>query len=381
MAQKRDYYEILGVSKGATDTELKKAYRTIAKKYHPDLNPNDKEAESKFKEANEAYEILSDPQKRQQYDQFGHSAFENGGAGGGYGAGGYQDFGGFSDIFESFFGGAGGGFGGSSSRRNGPQKGRDLEKTVILSFKEAAFGVKKEISILKNEKCTECNGSGAKSGTHPETCQNCHGTGEIKQVQRTPFGNFQSSATCNKCGGTGKIIKEPCKKCSGSGFERKTKKLEINIPKGIDDGQTMTIRGEGEPGKNGGPNGDLYLNIRITKDKLFSRKEYDVYIDLPLTFVEATLGAKVIVPTIDEKIELTIPEGTQYGAKFVLKGKGIPYLRGNGRGNQYVIVKIEIPKKLTSKQKDLLKQFDKACDNGNYTTKKSFLDNIKEIFS
>ena len=252
---------------------------------------------------------------------------------------------------------------------------------MILSFREAAFGVKKTVSVLKNEKCSDCSGTGAKSGTHPETCSNCQGTGEVRQVQRTPFGSFQSSAACTKCGGTGKVIKEPCRKCSGSGVERKTKNIEVNIPKGIDDGQTLTVRGEGEPGKNGGPYGDLYLNIRITKDKLFTRKEFDVYVDLPLTFVEASLGAKIIVPTLDEKIELTIPEGTQFGAKFVLKGKGIPHLRGNGRGNQYVIAKIEVPKKLSSKQKDLLKQFEKASDNANYTSKKSFIDNIKELFS
>lgn len=378
MAQKRDYYEVLGVSKDASEAELKKAYRQVAKKYHPDLNPDNKEAEAKFKEANEAYEILSDPTKRQQYDQFGHAAFENGGAGAGYGA--YSDFGGFSDIFDSFFGGGFGGFGGGG-RKNGPQKGRDLQKSVTITFMEAAFGVKKEISILKYVRCEECGGSGAQKGTSPETCPVCHGRGQVNQTQRTPFGTFQTSAPCSHCGGTGQIIKEPCKHCSGSGQVRKTKTLEINIPKGIDDGQTLTVRGEGEPGKRGGPNGDLYLEIRVQKDKIFQRDGYDIYVELPITFMEAALGTKAVVPTLDGKIELTIPEGTQPDAKFVMKGKGVPYLRGSGRGNQYVIVKLEVPKKLSQKQKDLLKEFDKSCEGANHSKKKSFLDTLKEMFS
>lgn len=378
MAQKRDYYEVLGVSKSATDAELKKAYRQIAKKYHPDLNPGDKEAEAKFKEANEAYEVLSDPQKRQQYDQFGHAAFENGGAGAGYGA--YGDFGGFSDIFDSFFGGGFSSFGGRS-RKNGPQKGRDLHKSVTVTFREACFGVKKEISILKFESCDKCGGTGAKQGTSPEQCPVCHGSGQVSQTQRTPFGAFQTSSPCSHCGGSGQIIKDPCKACGGSGQVRKTKTLEINIPKGIDDGQTLTIRGEGEPGKRGGPNGDLYLEIRVQRDKIFQRDGYDVYVELPVTFAEAALGAKLVVPTIDGKIELSVPEGTQPDAKFVLKGKGIPYLRGSGRGNQYVIVKLEIPKRLSQKQKKLLQEFDSACESTNHSQKKTFMETIKDMFS
>ena len=378
MAQKRDYYEVLGVSKDATDAELKKAYRQVAKKYHPDLNPDNKEAEAKFKEANEAYEVLSDSQKRKQYDQFGHAAFENGGAGAGYGA--YSDFGGFSDIFDSFFGGGFGGFGGGS-RRNGPQKGRDLQKSITITFMEAAFGAKKEISILKNEKCEECGGSGAAKGTSPETCPVCHGSGQVSQVQRTAFGAFQTSAPCSHCGGTGQVIKESCKKCGGSGQLRKTKTIEINIPKGIDDGQTLTLRGEGEPGKRGGPNGELYLEISVQRDKIFQRDGYDVYVELPITFAEAALGAKVVVPTLEGKIELTVPEGTQPDAKFVLKGKGVPYLRGSGRGNQYVIVKLEVPKKLSQKQKDLLKEFDKTCEGSTHSKKKSFMETLKDMFS
>ena len=378
MAQKRDYYEVLGVSKDATDAELKKAYRQVAKKYHPDLNPDNKEAEAKFKEANEAYEVLSDSQKRKQYDQFGHAAFENGGAGAGYGA--YSDFGGFSDIFDSFFGGGFGGFGGGS-RRNGPQKGRDLQKSITITFMEAAFGAKKEISILKNEKCEECGGSGAAKGTSPETCPVCHGSGQVSQVQRTAFGAFQTSAPCSHCGGTGQVIKESCKKCGGSGQLRKTKTIEINIPKGIDDGQTLTLRGEGEPGKRGGPNGDLYIEIRVQRDKIFQRDGYDVYVELPITFAEAALGAKVVVPTLEGKIELTVPEGTQPDAKFVLKGKGVPYLRGSGRGNQYVIVKLEVPKKLSQKQKDLLNEFDKTCEGSTHSKKTSFMETLKDMFS
>lgn len=379
MAQKRDYYEVLGVSKDATEAELKKAYRQVAKKYHPDLNPDNKEAEAKFKEANEAYEVLSDSQKRKQYDQFGHAAFENGGAGAGYGA--YSDFGGFSDIFDSFFGGGFGGFGGGGNRRNGPQKGRDLQKSITITFMEAAFGVKKEISILKSEKCEECNGSGAAKGTSPETCPVCHGSGQVSQVQRTAFGAFQTSAPCSHCGGTGQVIKESCKKCGGSGQIRKTKTIEITIPKGIDDGQTLTLRGEGEPGKRGGPNGDLYLEIRVQRDKIFQRDGYDVYVELPITFAEAALGAKLVVPTLEGKIELTVPEGTQPDAKFVLKGKGVPYLRGTGRGNQYVIVKLEVPKKLSQKQKDLLKEFDKTCEGSTHSKKKSFMETLKDMFS
>lgn len=381
MAEKRDYYEVLGVQKGATDDEIKKAYRKVAKKYHPDLNPDNKEAEEKFKEVNEAYEVLSDSEKRQQYDQFGHVAFENGGMGSGFGGGfSGSGFGGFEDIFESFFGGGMGGSFSGGSRRNGPQKGRNLQKSVTISFKEAAFGVEKEISITKNEKCSHCGGSGAEKGTTPETCDTCKGTGEVRRVQRTPLGNFQTSSTCPNCGGTGKVIKTPCKKCGGSGVERKSKKLKITIPKGIANGQTMTLRGEGEPGKNGGPNGDLYLEIRVTADKVFKREGFDVYIDLPITYAEAVLGAKVTVPTLDGKVEFTIPEGTQYNSKFMLKGKGIPYLRGNGRGNQYVIVKIEVPKKLNQKQKNLLKEFDSACEDTNHSARKSFFDKIKDLF-
>lgn len=383
MAEKRDYYEVLGVQKGATEDEIKKAYRKVAKKYHPDLNPGNKEAEEKFKEANEAYEVLSDPKKKEQYDQFGHAAFENGGMGGagGFGGGfsGAGGFGGFEDIFDSFFGGGFGGMGGGT-RRNGPQKGRNLQKSVTISFKDAAFGIEKEISITKNEKCSACGGSGAEKGTSPETCPTCKGTGEVRRVQRTPLGNFQTSSTCPNCGGTGKFVKTPCKKCGGSGLERKTRKIKIKIPKGIADGQTMTLRGEGEPGKNGGPNGDLYLEIRVTSDKIFKREGFDVYIDLPITYAEAALGAKVTVPTLDGKVEFSIPEGTQNGAKFMLKSKGIPYLRGSGRGNQYVVVKVEIPKKLNAKQKALLKEFDAACEESNHSARKSFLDKIKGLF-
>ncbi len=380
MAEKRDYYEVLGVSKSATEDDLKKAYRKVAKQYHPDLHPGDKEAEAKFKEANEAYAVLSDSQKRQQYDQFGHAAFDQTAGGGGFG-GGFGGFGDFSDIFDSFFGGGFGGFGGGgSSRRNGPQRGRDLQKAVTISFKESVFGVKKEISITKNERCSDCMGSGARKGTSPETCSNCNGSGTVRKVQRTPIGNIQTTGTCPNCNGTGKIIKEPCKTCNGNGVERKTKKLEINIPAGIDDGQAITLRGEGEPGKNNGPMGDLYIEVNVTPDKIFQRSGFDIYVELPITYAEAALGGKVIVPAINGKIEMTIPEGTQHGAKFMLKGKGIPYLRGGGVGNQYVIVKVEIPKKLNQKQKELLKKFDEACESSNHAKRKSFFSTLKDYF-
>ncbi len=379
MAEKRDYYEVLGVSKNATEDDLKKAYRKVAKQYHPDLHPGDKEAEAKFKEANEAYAVLSDPQKRQQYDQFGHAAFDQSAGGGGFG-GGFSGFGDFGDIFDSFFGDGFGGFGGGGTRRNGQQRGRDLQKSVKISFKESVFGVKKEISVTKNERCSECNGSGAAKGTSPETCSGCNGSGTVRKVQRTPIGNIQTTGTCPSCNGTGKIIKNPCKNCNGNGVERKTKKIEINIPAGIDDGQAITLRGEGEPGKNNGPMGDLYIEIQVTPDKIFKRSGFDIYVELPITYAEAALGGKVVVPTISEKIEMTIPEGTQHGAKFMLKGKGIPYLRGGGVGNQYVIVKLEVPKKLNQKQKDLLKKFDEACEGSNHTGRKNFFSTLKEYF-
>lgn len=377
MAEKRDYYEVLGVSKGATDAEIKKAYRVLAKKYHPDLNPNDKTAEAKFKEVSEAYEVLSDSEKKSRYDQFGHAGvdpnFGAGGAGGFGGFDGFGGFGGFGDIFESFFGGGG------SARRNGPQKGNDIRQGIKLTFEEAAFGCEKELSVTRNETCSECGGSGAKKGTTAETCSQCGGSGEVKVAQRTPFGQFMTTKVCDKCRGKGKIIKEPCPQCGGRGVNRKTRKISVKIPQGIDDGQTISIRGEGEPGLKGGPNGDLFVTIQIKSHPIFERREFHVYCEVPITFIQATLGSELEVPTLDGRVKYNIPEGTQTGTTFRLKGKGIPYLHGHGRGDQYVRVEVEIPKNLTDKQKDVLREFDGVTDNSKYQKRKNFIDKMKDV--
>ena len=377
MAEKRDYYEVLGVGRDASADEIKKAYRKLAKKYHPDVNPDNKEAEAKFKEASEAYEVLSDPQKKSQYDTYGHSAFDGTG---GFGGGGFSDFGGFggfSDIFDSFFGG---GFGGNTGR-TGPQQGRDIEKVIEITFEEAAFGVEKEVNILRSEKCPTCNGVGGKNKDDVKTCPKCNGTGQERVIQRTMMGQFVNMRTCSQCGGRGKIITNPCPDCNGTGNVRKTRTIKVNIPAGIDEGQRISLRGEGEAGKFGGPSGDLYIAVRIRRHPVFTRRGYDVFVDMPITFSEAALGAKVIVPTIHGKIEMSVPEGTQNGDRFVLKGKGITSLRGIGKGNQYVTVNIEIPKKLSSKQKEILKEFQETFEPQNHSKKKKFTDAIKELFN
>ena len=380
MADKRDYYDVLGISKGATDDEIKKAYRREAKKYHPDLHPGDKEAEAKFKEVNEAYEVLSDADKKSRYDQFGHAGvdpnFGAGGAGGGFGGG----FGGFDfgDIFDMF----GGGFGGfGSSRRNGPKRGADIRKEIEITFEEAAFGCKKKITIIKQENCKNCGGSGAKPGTSAQTCQKCGGRGQVQTQTRTPLGYMTNVTTCPDCHGSGKIIKEPCQECHGSGKVRMQKTVEINIPQGINDGQTMQMSGHGEPGERGGPNGDLLILIKIKKHELYKREEFDVYIDFPVTFTQAALGATVQVPTLDGIVEYDIPEGTQAGSVFRLKGKGIPYIRGRGRGDQYVKIEVEIPKNLSQKQKSILLEFENETEGKNYKRQKSFIDKVKDLFT
>jgi len=374
MADKRDYYEVLGVSKGASDDELKKAYRKVAKKYHPDLHPNDKEAEEKFKEVNEAYAVLSDSEKRSRYDQFGHAGVDpNFGAGGGAGGFGGFDFG---DIFGDFFGGGFGGFGGGA-RRNGPVRGNDVRQVVDITFEEAAFGVQKKLSITKMENCSVCGGSGAKPGTSPATCGRCGGTGQVKNQVRTPLGYMTNIGTCPECGGKGKIIKDPCRECRGTGKVRKNSVIEFDIPAGIDNGQTIQISGKGEPGERGGPNGDLLVTVRVKPHPLFERDGYNVFIDMPITFVQAALGATVKVPTLDGAVEYDIPEGTQSETTFKLRGKGIPYLRSKARGDQYVRVRVEVPSNLSQKQKDLLREFD---EDGNYKQKKSFMDKAKKFF-
>lgn len=378
MAGKRDYYEVLGVDKSASDADIKKAYRKLAKQYHPDMNPGDKSAEAKFKEVNEAYEVLSDSQKRARYDQFGHAGTDpNGFGAGGFGGGfGDFDFGGFGDIFETFFGG---GFGTrTSGARNGPQKGADLKYSMEISFEEAAFGTKKEVSVNRMEVCHTCNGSGAKAGHQPVTCKNCNGSGQVQYKQRTPFGQFVNIKTCDVCHGEGKIITQPCETCSGKGRVRKNTKLQVTIPAGIDNGQTISIRGEGEHGVKAGPAGDLFISIRVKPHPIFKRQGNDINCDIPITFTQAALGAEIEVPTLDGKEKCVVPEGTQTGSVFKLKGKGIPFLRGGGRGDQYVKVNIEVPKKLNEKQKEVLRQFAELVGDEVHEQRKGFFDKMKD---
>ena len=377
MAEKRDYYEVLGVSKNASADEIKKAYRQEAKKYHPDLHPDDKVAEAKFKEINEAYEVLSDADKKARYDQFGHAGVDpNFGAGAG--GGGFDGFGDFGDIFSDIFGGFG--FGGGSARRNGPKRGADIRQIIELTFEEAAFGCKKKITLNKTENCEVCHGTGAKAGTNPTTCQRCGGSGQVTTQTRTPLGYMRNVTTCPECHGSGKIIKEPCTSCHGSGKVRRQRTIEVDIPQGINDGQTMQISGGGEIGTKGGPTGDLLLTIRIKKHEIFTRDDFDVYITMPITFVQAALGATIKVPTISGVVEYDIPSETQTGSIFRLRGKGIPYIRGKGRGDQYVKVEVETPKNLSQKQKELLRQFDGTTEAKNYKKRNGFIDTMKEIF-
>ena len=386
MAQeKRDYYEVLGVSKGASDAEIKKAYRKLAMKYHPDYNPGDKDAEAKFKEINEANEVLSDPKKRQLYDQYGFAgvdptyAAQNGG-----GPGGFSGFGGdgvdLGDIFGDIFGGGFGGFGGSSRQANpnAPRKGQDIRVRITLTFDEAVHGCKKNITITRQQECTECHGSGCAAGTSPETCPDCGGRGFVIRQQRTPFGVMQTQQPCSRCGGKGKLVKNPCKVCHGSGKVATKKTLEVSIPAGIDDGQRISLTGQGSVGENNGPNGDLILLVSVRPHPIFERQGNNLYCEMPITFVEAALGAKVTVPTLEGSSEFTIPEGTQNGSIFVLKGKGVTSVNGRSRGDLRVKVNIEVPKNLTKKQKDLLSAFANACEPKNHKEKQSFFDKFKK---
>ena len=382
--QKRDYYEVLGVSKGTSDDEIKKAYRKLAKKYHPDMNPGDKEAEAKFKEVNEAYSILSDSEKRARYDQFGHAGVDpNYGAGGpGSGFGGFDmgdiDLG---DIFGSFFGGGFGGFGGSaSSRRNGPQKGESLRASLTISFEEAAFGCEKEINLNRTEECEACHGSGAEPGTTAETCPDCRGTGVVRVQQRTGGFAFSSTAPCSRCRGTGKIIHTPCKACGGSGSVKKTKRVTVSIPAGIDDGQAISLRGQGNAGKNGGPAGDLIVAVHVKPHPQFHRDGTTVLYEQPVTFYQAVMGAELEIPTIDGKVKYNLPAGTQTGTTFRLRGKGIPELRGRGRGDQYVTVRVQVPTSLNGEQKEALRAFAEAMgeDVSEESGLKGFFDKHKK---
>lgn len=378
MADKRDYYEVLGISKGASDDEIKKAHRKLAKKYHPDLNKDNPEAAEEFKELNEAYEVLSDKDKRAKYDQFGFAGVDPnyGGGGGGFGGFGGFDMGDLGGIFDAFFGGGGGS---SRSRRNAPQRGETLQQRLMLSFEEAAFGCEKEITIGRVESCEACGGSGAAPGTSAETCSRCRGSGTVTQTQRTPLGMFQTQSPCPECRGTGKIIKTPCKKCAGKGKVRNSRTLKVKIPAGIDDGQSIQLRGQGGAGTNGGPAGDVIVTIGIRPHPLFTREGSDVLCEIPISFTQAALGVTLQVPTIDGKIEYQVPEGTQTGTVFRMRGKGIQNVNGRGRGDQFVRVNIEVPKNLSQKQKDLLREFEESS-NANHTARQSWWDKVKNAF-
>ncbi len=379
MAEKRDYYEVLGVAKNAGDDELKKAYRNLAKKYHPDVNPGDKAAEAKFKEANEAYAILSDPDKRAAYDNYGHAAFD--GTGNPTGAGGFDpsgfDFGDIGDIFGSIFGG---GFGGrTAQRRNGPIRGDDIGLRLDLTFEEAYFGVKRDISYNRIQKCPDCSGSGATKGTSPETCPVCGGSGQRRVTQRLGGMAFQSTTTCDNCRGTGKVIKDPCSNCRGTGYIRVTKKLEVSIPAGIDNGGRVALRGQGSDGRNGGSAGDLIIVVNVRPSDIFERDGNQLYCEVPVSVTDATLGAEIDVPTMEGPVKFTIPEGTQPGTSFTIRGKGFPYIgKPERRGDLIFTVKVEIPTKLNNKQKDLLRSFAESCGEENYKKRESFFKRFKK---
>ena len=373
---KRDYYEVLGINKSATEDEIKKAYRSLAKKYHPDMNPGDKDAEIKFKEVNEAYAVLSDSEKRSKYDRFGHAAFDPSAGGGGFG--GFGGFGGadfdFGDIFSSFFGGGGGS---SRSRQNMPIEGDDVATRVTISFEEAAFGCKKEVSFARIESCGDCNGTGAEKGTTPETCQTCHGTGRVTVQQQTMLGYMQTQRACQNCRGTGKIIKTPCKNCNGKGRIKINKKLEVNIPAGIDHMQNIILRGQGSAGVNGGANGDLIIEIRVKPDKFFERNGNNIFCEVPISFAEAALGAEIDVPALGGKTEkFKIPEGTQSGEQFTLRGKGIPNVNTGRKGDLIITVAVETPKNLNAKQKELMRAFADSLSESNGTKKESFFSKL-----
>lgn len=356
--QKRDYYEVLGVSKGASDEEIKKAYRKLAKKYHPDMNPGDKEAEGKFKEVNEAYSVLSDQETRSRYDQFGHAGVDpNYGAGGGGGFTG--DFGDIDlgDLFGSFFGGGFGGFGGTSARRSGPQQGESLRASLTVTFEEAAFGCEKDLLLTRTESCADCGGTGCAPGTTAEVCPDCRGSGQVRVQQRMGGMSFSSTTPCSRCRGSGKIIHQPCKACGGGGSVRRQKRVSVTIPAGIDDGQAVSLRGQGNAGKNGGPAGDLIVGVRVRPHPQFQREGTTVLYEHPISFYQAAMGAELEIPTIDGKVKYTMPAGTQTGTTFRLRGKGIPELRSRGRGDQYVTVTVKVPTGLTAEQKQALSAF------------------------
>lgn len=378
---KKDYYEVLEVSKSASEDEIKKAFRKLARQHHPDVNrDNPKAAEEKFKEINEAYEVLSDTEKRRQYDQFGHAAFDGAGAGAGPGGfGGFGGGGGINDIFDMFFGGQSGfGFGGG--RPSGPERGADLRYDMEISFEQAAFGLETEIQVPRTEDCPTCHGSGAAPGTHPETCPNCRGTGQTQVVQNTPFGRMVNVKACDRCRGEGKIVHSPCKECNGRGKVRNRRRIKIKIPAGVDTGSRLRVAHEGEAGTRGGPTGDLYVYIFVKPNNLFTREGDDVICEVPISIVQATLGDEIEVPTLDGKVKLRIPEGTQSGVTLRLKEKGIPHLRGHGRGDQHVRVKVVTPKKLTERQRELLREFARLGGEDVNPEEKGFFKKVKDAF-
>lgn len=375
LMSKRDYYEVLGVSKGATKDEIKKAYRKLSKKYHPDIN-KDEDAPEKFKEIAEAYESLSDDQKRAHYDQFGHTD-PNQGFGGFGGGGGDFGFGGFEDIFSSIFGG-----GGRRRDPNAPRQGADLQYTMTLSFHDAVFGKETDIEIPKEEECETCHGSGAKPGTTKETCSHCHGTGQLNIEQNTPFGRIVNRRACNYCSGTGQIIKQKCSTCHGTGKVKKRKTIHVKIPAGIDDGQQLRVSGQGEPGVNGGPAGDLYVVFRVKSHEFFEREGDDIYCEMPLTFAQSALGDEIEVPTMHGKVKLKVPAGTQTGTNFRLKGKGVPNVRGYGQGDQHIKIRIITPTKLTEKQKQLIREFSNISGENEINDEQhdNFFSKVKRAF-
>lgn len=369
----RDFYEILGLNRDATEDEIKRAYRRLAKENHPDLNPDNKEAEKRFKEATSAYEILMNPEKRSRYDRFGHAGVDPQAGG--------QDFGGFGDIFDDIFDIFGGSGFSQGSRRGGPTRGADLRYDLNLEFKEAVFGVEKEIQIRKMENCATCEGSGAKPGTDTKTCSNCGGTGEVRFAQDTPFGRMIRVGECDVCGGTGEIIEEACTTCNGIGQVNKSKKIKIDIPGGVDTGSRILVRGEGEHGTKGGPPGDLYVFLHVEKDPVFTRRDDNIYIDIPITITEATLGAEIEVPTLEDVETRSIPPGTQSESRFKIKKKGVPHVRGTGRGDLIFTVKVDIPSEITERQRELLLEFSKESGEKHKKAKKSFFEKVKDVFN
>ncbi|MEG0779679.1 MAG: molecular chaperone DnaJ [Oscillospiraceae bacterium] len=374
--QKRDYYEVLGVAKGASDADIKKAYRKLAKEYHPDLNPDDKAAETRFKEVGEAYEVLSDGDKKARYDQFGFAGVDPNMGGGGYGDAQGFDFGDLGDLFGSFFGG---GFGGGRRQNpNAPQRGESIRMSVTISFEEAAFGCEKAVTLDRTETCEDCHGNGCAPGSTPEVCPDCHGAGVVQTRRQTPMGVFASTSPCTRCNGTGKLIHQPCKGCHGVGYQKKRKTIQASIPAGIDNGQTISIRGQGDAGRNGGQAGDLLITVTVRPHEIFRREGTSVLCEAPITFTQAVLGAELEIPTIDGKVKYDLPEGTQSGTTFRLKGKGIPALNGRGRGDQYVTVTIETPRGLNREQKEALKKFGETLGEGNYEQGKNFFKKFKK---